>query len=314
MKYLFLVVPAFLLCACNSGKPTVPEPEVYKIYEGVAPGAEGLDYPEVALPEEDGSIRIYNVTEPTITVYRPNPENNTGAAMIIAPGGGNMYLTWDEEGINVARWFQEHGVTGIILKYRTHFLGNSEEEIRQGIAAFWASLIDLDQVMKDLEEGKEPNVTISDSSAYTDLTRTIQGDDGRQAVKYVREHAAQLGVNPHKIGIMGFSAGGALTSDVMYFNDNDTCPDLAAPIYGFRGGQDLPEHPVPTFLCAPEWDLFPADLAFGMYRNYQAAHLPAELHFIHEATHGDGLKDDGKEWNEWIDLLYGFMKAVKFVE
>ena len=130
-----------------------------------------------------------------------------------------------------------------------------------------------------------------------EVERTIQGDDGRQAVKYVREHAAELGVNPEKIGLMGFSAGGMVTCNVMFINDESTRPNLAAPIYGFQGTK-LPEHPVPTFLCGPEFDLFSPDGAYLLYKAFHEAHLPAELHFIHDATHGEGLMYNGREWNE----------------
>ena len=283
--------------------------ETYKIYDGVAPGAENLHYPELTLKNaQSGRPLVYNVTEPTITVYRPAREIDTGAAMIIAPGGGNMYLTWEEEGVNVAEWFQRRGVTGIILKYRTNFMGNDEEEINKALMEFFGRLSSFAEMGQDNETGAS-----SVSIPVMEVERTIQGDDGRQAVKYVREHAAQLGVNPDKIGLMGFSAGGMVTCNVMFINDDSTRPNLAAPIYGFQGTK-LPEHPVPTFLCGPEFDLFSPDGAYLLYKAFHQAHLPAELHFIHDATHGEGLLYNGREWNEWIELLYNFMKAVKFVE
>jgi hypothetical protein len=100
----------------------------------------------------------------------------------------------------------------------------------------------------------------------------------------------------------------------MYINDEESRPDFAGPIYGVFSSGDLPEHPVPTFMAAPEFDLGAPRAAFELYEKYQQAHLPAEIHFIYDATHGQGLMYNGKEWNEWIDMMYAFMKAVKFVE
>lgn len=285
--------------------------EVYTIYDGTAPGAENLNYPEMTLlNERSGRPLVFNVTKPSISVYRPAAEINTGAAMIIAPGGGNMYLTWEEEGVNVAQWFQRHGVTGIILKYRTNFMGNNKEEIDKALEEFFGRLFSFAEMGHEVEQGTELQRS---SMPKLELERTIQGDDGRQAVKYVREHAEMLGINPDKIGLMGFSAGGALTCDVMYFNDESNRPNLVAPIYGFRGDR-LPDNPVPAFFCGPEFDLFDPDGTFELYKAFHAAHLPAELHFIHDATHGEGLLYNGREWNEWIELLFNFMKAVGFVE
>lgn len=142
----------------------------------------------------------------------------------------------------------------------------------------------------------------------------MQGDDGRQAVRFVREHAAEWGVHPQKIGLIGFSAGGALTCNVMYINDDATRPDFVGPIYGVFSSGDLPAHPVPTMMIAPEFDLGGPRPAFQLYEKFQAAHLPCEIHYIFDATHGQGLLYNGREWNEWIDMMYNFMKAVKFVE
>lgn len=285
---------------------------VYNLYDGPAPGSEKADYPEIVLGSDTGHSRVYNVTVPTLTVFRPEEAINTGAAVLIAPGGGNMYLTWEEEGVHVAQWFQRHGITGIVLKYRTNYMGRDEEEIRKNQEEFFGK---TSSFMK-LGEEAQKNALKDMPDADTPIRRmepTIQGDDGRAAVKFVRAHAAEWGVDPRKVALIGFSAGAGLTMNVMYFNDEESRPDLVAPIYGISGGE-LPEHPVPIFIAAPEFDLGAPRPSFELYEHFQKAHLPAELHFIHEATHGEGLLYNGKEWNEWIYLLYNFMKAVGFIE
>jgi hypothetical protein len=280
--------------------------EVYKIYDGPAPGSENWTDPEMVVPAPwGGNPLIYNVTEPSITVYRPARNITPGAVMIIAPGGGNRFLTWKEEGTNVAEWFQRHGVTGIILKYRTIQAGSREEieESFRNIAAI--STASADGNNEVVFEAPEP----------VEIEPTLQGDDGRQAMKYVREHAEELGINPDKVGLMGFSAGAVLTSNVMYIHDETTRPDLAAFIYGRGVANTIPD-PMPLFLCSPVYDAvsLPATGLLYMHLNWKAAGVPTGLQFIHEARHGNGLQYNGQEWNEWIDNLYNFMKAVNFIE
>jgi len=292
--------------------------QVYKIYPGTAPGEEKSNYKEFTIPNaQSGRPLVYNVTVPTITVYKPEAAIDTGAAMIIAPGGGNMYLTWEEEGINVAQWFARHGVTGIILKYRTNFMGNTEEEISKGVSEalgkMFSSFAQMGQAATEGQATVKKDIPMPVIAEPTVPEPTKAGDDGRQAIRYVRAHAEELGVNPNKIGIMGFSAGGMLTSNVMAIHDKDSRPDLAAPIYGAQNFK-ITEDAMPAFICGPEFDLFPPDSFFGLYWQYQQSHLPAELHFLNDATHGEGLLYNGRQWNDFIEILFSFMKAVKFVE
>lgn len=310
----FLITATICLLAVGSASAQ----QVYKIYPGTAPGEENSNYKEFTLPNAQSQRPlVYNVTEPTITVYKPEASIDTGAAMIIAPGGGNMYLTWEEEGINVAQWFQRHGVTGIILKYRTNFMGNSEKEIQDGVSAalgrMFSSFADMGKAATEEKSTIKKEIPMPVIAAPTVPQATKQGDDGRQAVKYVREHAKELGINPQKIGLMGFSAGAMLTSNVMAIHDKNSRPDLAAPIYGAQNFK-ITDDTMPVFICGPEFDLFTPDASFGLYWQYQQSHLPAELHFINDATHGEGLLYNGKQWNDWIEILFSFMKAVKFVE
>jgi len=279
--------------------------EIFKLYDGKAPGSESWTDPEMSVPAPwSGNALIYNVSDPTITVYRPAKALNTGAAIIIAPGGGNRFLTWVEEGTNVAEWFQRHGVTGILLKYRTIQAGS-----REGILESFKNIAAISTTSKYNSEiqFKAPELSKIES--------TLQGDDGRQAMKYVRQHAKELGINPEKVGIMGFSAGALLTSNVIYIHDETTRPNIAAFIYGRGVANTIPD-PMPLFMCSPVNDAAsnPASGLLYMHLNWKAAGAPSELQLIYDASHGNGLQYNGREWNEWIDNFYNFMKAVKFVD
>jgi len=113
---------------------------------------------------------------------------------------------------------------------------------------------------------------------------------------------------------MGFSAGAVLTSNVIYIHDETTRPNLAAFIYGRGVANTIPD-PMPLFLCSPVFDAtsLPATGLLYMHLNWKAARVPTGLQFIHDASHGEGLQYNGKEWNEWIDNLYNFMKAINFL-
>ena len=288
--------------------------QTYNLYEGTAPGSENADYDELTIVAPYGEPLVYNVTVPTITVFKPMQEIDTGAAVVIAPGGGNMYLTWECEGVNVARWLQQHGITGILLKYRTNFMGRTPEEINKRV----------DEVLGGRYFAEQGEDAARGTGGFTRTTPrpqpslriepTLQGNDGRKAIQFVREHSSEWGINPDKIGIMGFSAGGMLVMDVYSNHDDSSAPNLIAPIYGARD-VELPSgaENIPVFLCSPEFDGSP-DGPFNFFKRLQQEHYPAELHFIHDAAHGQGLLYNGREWNEWIEMFYQFAKAVKFVE
>lgn len=309
MKKLALFAAVAVLSA-SAAMNVAQAQQVYKIYDGAAPGSENADYPEIIMNNPAGHPMVYNVSEPTITVYRPDAAIDTGAAMIIAPGGGNRYLTWEEEGINVAQWLQHHGITGIILKYRTVFMGKDRDEVTKNVMDFWASLMQRSNEANT--ESAQPAPAVN--TAPVQLQPTIQGDDGRQAMKYVRRHAKEWGIDPQRIGIMGFSAGGVVTMNVLMIHDEESKPNFAAPIYGVVSNPGVPADKVPVFLCSPTFDLTVPEYAEQFFNDLKNAQVPAELHYIYEGTHGDGLQYNGKEWNEWMDMLYRFMKATKFLE
>ena len=311
--FLSILAAVIMAAACNSVKESapvaLPEPEVYQLYEGAAPGWENADYPEVTHTNPGGSELVLNVTKPTLTVYRPSAEMNTGAAFVIAPGGGNRYLTWNDEGTMVAKWLQEHGITGIILKYRTDKMGDTQEEVEANLEEFYRSL--FANVGSSSESAQAPRQ--SQPRPYTSEP-SIQGLDGLAAMKYVRSHAGEWGISPDKIGIMGFSAGAIVTLQVAYFHDEASKPNIVAPIYGAAiRGDELPSDTAPVFFCAPEFDFTDPTGLFNLYMNYMRSRLPAEFHLIYGGTHGDGLKDNGNEWNEWIELLFNYMKQLEML-
>ncbi len=166
---LFLVVGLLLL----SSSGVTAQPTTINVWPGKVPGEKGKIGEEKVLPPRPNSRkvkRITNVTKPTLTIYRPKKEKDTGAAVVICPGGGYSILAWDLEGTEVAEWLNSIGVTGIVLKYRV-------------------------PRRPDAPRGTPPKQPLMDA---------------QRAMSLVRSKAKEWEIDPNRIGILGFSAGGHL--------------------------------------------------------------------------------------------------------
>ncbi len=220
------VLMVSLVISLSAAWPTVGanKPLVVEVWPGTAPDESGnigeeivhispkLDHKQVEVTEP--TRLVTNVTKPTLTIYRPTKDKDTGTAMLICPGGGYWDLYWQLEGEEVAAWLNSIGITGIILKYR---------------------------VPRRPDEPKgEP------------ARRPLQ--DGQRAVSLVPSRASQWGIHPQQIGIVGFSAGGHLAiATATSFNqrtyepiddvDTVSCrPDFAIGVYsGYLKAKDKDE-------------------------------------------------------------------------
>lgn len=262
-----------------------------RLYDGPAPGTETARTDLESVVMERGDSTIVNVADPTITPFLPADSVN-GAAMIICPGGGYMQLSWENEGVRIAQWLASNGITAFVLKYRLN--------------------------IKDGSEGMSGN--ISNLAASYDAphdTPTIvdfAADDGRAAIRYVREHAAEYGINPNKIGMMGFSAGARLTWNIEYDHDAASRPDFIAPIYCNVPREVMPEDPVPCFIAAPVYDIYPVPTAMGLYQLWRDAKVPVEFHHFAGTHHGFGYAEDSQPVHIWAKLLWNFMITSEFIE
>ncbi|MGH9936969.1 MAG: alpha/beta hydrolase, partial [Blastocatellia bacterium] len=147
------------------------QPKEIPLWPNGAPGSEGKAGPEAVRVTESGERVVSNVHRPSITPYLPPKEKATGAAVIIAPGGGHRELWADHEGHNIARYLSARGVAAFVLKYRL---------------------------------AREANSTYTvDDHALADTQR---------AIRLARSRAREWNVNPSRIGVMGFSAGGELAA------------------------------------------------------------------------------------------------------
>ena len=269
------------------------------LWSGTAPdekgdiGAEHDTTPEdPKIKPEDRIIRLGNVTRPTITIYRPAKEKDTGATVVVCPGGGYYILAMDLEGTEICRWLNSLGVTAISLKYRV--------PARNGRERYAAAL-----------------------------------QDAQRAVGIVRHRAREWGIDPKRIGVLGFSAGGHLcaalsansdrrTYPIADDADRESCrPDFTLLIYPAYLNQDknpslvAPEVSVtantpPTFLLQTEDDdLVTGTLGYSMA--LKRAGVPLEMHIFSRGGHGYGLRPSANPVSDWPRLAGIWMKSSGFL-
>ncbi|WP_084582965.1 alpha/beta hydrolase [Sphingomonas azotifigens] len=227
-----------------------------------------------------GVLAVRNVTHPTLSVFRASGKTN-GAAVIVAPGGAFLGLEMDKEGWNIAKRLASHGITAFVLKYRTLptpadqkvFLAELTKMIQGQPAAF-----------------APPGDTPPDALA-----------DGMAALRYVRQHAGTYSIDPHRVGFMGFSAGGFLARTLVEKGGAER-PDFVAPIYPNMGPMQVPADAPPMFVAVAADDfLLNREKGLPLVDAYRAAKRPVEFHLFGDGGHGFGAGKPGTTTAHWLD-------------
>jgi len=283
---------------------------VLKVWPNGIPGSIKNDsYSEKATLTDGIPSRYEKVIDPSITVFLPPSEKATGTAVLICPGGGYGVLAFDHEGFAIAKWLNENGIAGIILKYR----------------------LPSELIMKDKSIGPLQDV--------------------QEAMRTIRRNASGWNINPHKIGVIGFSAGGHLASSLStHYSDKvydvtDTTsarPDfslLIYPVISFDGSithagtrrnliGDNPSYDAikhfsnelqitdktpPAFLVHSADDMaVPVKNSIVYSEGLQKNRIPVELHIFQKGGHGYGLSAGRGTQSSWPDLCLAWMKAIGF--
>jgi acetyl esterase/lipase len=270
-----------ILAALLATAAFAAEPTVIPLWPGVAPGSENWNW-----EEQDRAGVATNVTQPTLTAYFPERASVNGTAVIICPGGGFRRLMMDYEGSDLARWLNSYGVTSFVLKYRLMRTGDRDDRVPA--------------VMERRKKEVFPMMVA----------------DGQQAVKLVRARAAEWGIAPDRIGIMGFSAGGYVTAAVALQHDAGSRPNFAAPIYPYTQGEVTPPPDAPPlFLVLANDDtiLAPSDHSIRLYAAWNKAKIPVELHVYARGGHGFGMKKKGLPVDSWPERFREWLGAQGFL-
>jgi len=241
----------------------------------------------------DGDTRfIRNVSQPTLTPVLPAAGTATGAAVIVAPGGGFFGLAIDKEGCEVARWLADRGIAAFVLKYRLLATPSSEEQFKA----------ELTRLLK----GEKV------SFALPDDTPAEAAADGLAALRHVRGNAARYRIDPARVGFMGFSAGGFLTRTLVAQGGRDM-PAFAAPIYPNMGPLAVPANAPPMFVVIGQQDFLLKGPGFPLVDSYRAAGKPIEFHFFSDDEHGFGVGVKGKTSEGWLELYYRWLATRGFL-
>jgi dienelactone hydrolase len=245
-----------------------------------------------------GTTMLRNVSEPTLTVFAPEPGAANGCGVVVCPGGGWRILAWEHEGVDMAAWFASRGFTAFLLKYRV--AATPPEP-----AAFQAAMAAVEsQLSAPLPAAKSPRAM---SQIVRDETltfaREIAADDGRRALAIARQRASGLGVDPDRIGVIGFSAGAFLVTDVA-MDPQGPPPAFLAAIYGGETRErPVPADAPPLFTVIAHDDRLLFRMVEGLYRDWTDADRSAELHIFARGAHGFGMVRQGLPSDRWIDLL-----------
>jgi acetyl esterase/lipase len=233
---------------------------------------------------------VTNVSQPTLTVYAAAPAVANGTAVVIAPGGGFHALSINSEGVDVAKWLTARGVTAFVLKYR--LVPTGDDGVQEFVAKF-----------RDRKKMDEDNAAV--------IPLAIA--DGLAAVTYVRKHATELGISPARIGLMGFSAGGTVTSAVAFNYTAESRPDFVVPIYAYLAPVKetaVPKDAPPMFVAAATDDQFGlAPDSISLYNKWQAAGKSVELHMYSKGGHGFGMKKQNLPSDQWIDRFGDWLQV-----
>jgi dienelactone hydrolase len=277
MKSFLIVLLAVPLSAQTQLAP--PEKEI-PLYAGVAPGSDNWTWSERTVASPSGMPIVQNVVRPVLQYYPAAKSKAVGTVMIVAPGGGFRNLMMSYEGVDIAKRLNEIGVDAFVLKYRLTYTD------------------------------PKPATPPAASPQAGQNVRELAAADGLQSVRFARQHSADYGIKPDRIGMIGFSAGGAVTLAAVA-GPPESRPNFAAAIYAAGAGTTAPPSgaPAPSLFIAVAAD----DQAVGyqgsldLFSAWRKANIPVELHVFQTGRHGFGKKGGGAD--HFMDRLEEWLKV-----
>ncbi|MAW95007.1 MULTISPECIES: alpha/beta hydrolase [unclassified Leeuwenhoekiella] len=251
-----------------------------------------------------GDPMARNITTATLTPFLPEPGKATGAAVIVAPGGGYMWLSMGNEGWEVAEALAEQGIAAFVLKYRLRPTAESLEDFK----AF----------MNRDRTAPPPPDTSDDAKDETPAPRprmqfdlSNQLEDAEAAYAMLVDRADEWGIDTNRIGMIGFSAGAGLT---MHATLNSKTMKLAfiGPVYGGMGEVEVPENAPPMFNVIATDDFLYNGHA-GVVESWYKAGIPVEFHLYQNGGHGFGLGNPDRTSNRWFDAFIYWLEVNDFL-
>ena len=232
---------------------------------------------------------ITNVSVPELVIYKPDNPGEHGMAVVIAPGGGYYALSIEKEGRQVAQWLAERGVVAGVLKYR--LVPTGEDGVKD-LTKEWNS---VEKRVKSVQP--------------------LAMEDGLNAIKYFRENAASLKIDPEKIGFMGFSAGGDVTVNVGLGYEEESKPNFIVPVYAWMPGKEMitpRDDAAPLLVICASDD--PLNLAPGntkLYLSWLEGGHSASMIMYAKGGHGFGMQPQALPSDNWIERFYEWSLSLE---
>lgn len=262
------------------------------LWPGAAPGEKGDIDPEKSIDKGDGLVRLTNVTQPTITVYRPGKGiKNTGAAVLVCPGGGYNILAMSHEGSDVCKWLNQLGITAVLLKYRV--------PRRKGLDKHHAPLQDAQRAMSLVRKGASEwgidpnNIGILGFSAGGHLAAMTMSQYDAKRTYPIDPRIDSVSCRPD-FAILVYAA---------YIQDEKDPMKLAADIV-------IPKGAPTSFLVAADNDKSWGEGSAHLYIALKRAAIPAELHIFAKGGHGFGMKKTGDRVAHWPQICEQWMRKT----
>jgi acetyl esterase/lipase len=249
--------------------------------------------------QQYNSVFARNVTIATLTPFLPAAAKASGAAVIVAPGGGFRTLSMENEGWQVAKALADKGVAAFVLKYRLN-------QTPTDMAGFERSMTEMFSAT-----GKRPPAPQDPATAFAP-----QIADARAAFALVRARAAEWHVDPDRIGMLGFSAGAMLTMATT-LHGQDAKPAFIGNIYGPLGAMKPAADAPPLFIALAADDPFFANSGYGLVDSWRSAKRPVEFHLFEQGGHGFGMYQKSTTSTGWFDSytrwldMHGYLKPAK---
>jgi acetyl esterase/lipase len=290
MKNAIVIVILLAFTTTGHGQKTFP------IWPGAAPGSENWTWhTQVDSSSLPGDPLTYNTVQPVLVFFPADPALANGTGVIICPGGSFCYLHTKTEGSDVAEWLNRKGVSAFVLLYR---VAHSE-------------------TTHPMQEKTDRQKDTARSRRLLTPIVPMAIADGKQALTYARQHAAEFGVDPNKIGIIGFSAGGTLATASAFDYNSDNKPDFVVPIYPYVPPtlpMTMKSDAPPLFIAAAtddEYHLVPMSIA--LYSKWLATGHSAELHIYSKGGHGFGMNKQHQPSDTWIDRLGDWLQVQGYL-
>jgi acetyl esterase/lipase len=262
--------------------PTPSQPNAIEIGTGPLPGATN---PE-SWHSQYGSKFARNVTVATLTPFLPDPAKASGAAVVVAPGGGFRTLSMENEGWNVARALAERGVAAFVLKYRLNQTP--------------ADMPGFERSMREMFSATARPPRPDPEKAMAGLAPQIA--DARAAFALIRKRSAEWHIDPHRIGMVGFSAGAMLTMATALAGE-DAKPAFIGNIYGPLAPVAVPADAPSLFIALAADDPFFGNGGFGLIDSWKAAKRPVEFHLYEQGGHGFGMYPKETTSTGWFEAF-----------